>query len=119
MLWLWQICGYLSLGLAIAGFTLPVLPGTPFILLAAWCFYKGKHPMAEKMRQHAKWGPMIRNWQAGHGIRRRIKWIAILSMWTSGLISCWMTNQFFLWILIPIILTTVSLWLWRLPEPPQ
>ena len=43
---------------------LPLLPTTPFLLLAAW-FFARSHPEWEaKLLAHPRWGPLIRDWRA-------------------------------------------------------
>lgn len=71
------LLGFLFLGLGIAGYILPVLPGTVFILLAAGAFFRSNERMYRWVLTHPRFGPMIRDYRAGHGIRRRIKAYAI------------------------------------------
>jgi uncharacterized protein len=58
--------GWLSVGLGIVGIILPLLPTTPFLLVAVWAFSKSSPALAEKLRNHPKAGPYIRAWQ-DHG----------------------------------------------------
>ena len=69
--------GFLCLGLGIAGYVLPVLPGTVFILLAVWFFFQSNARMYHWVLNHPRLGPTVRAYRAGYGIRRRIKVIAI------------------------------------------
>jgi uncharacterized protein len=55
--------GWLSVGLGIMGIILPILPTTPFLLLAVWAFSRSSPELAEKLRNHPKAGPYIRAWQ--------------------------------------------------------
>jgi hypothetical protein len=71
------LLGFLFLGLGIAGYIVPVLPGTVFILLAAWAFFRSNERMYRWVLDHPRFGPTIRDYRAGHGIRRRIKAYAI------------------------------------------
>ena len=71
------LLGFLFLGLGIAGYILPVLPGTVFILLAAWAFFRSNERMYRWVLSHPRFGPTIRDYRAGYGIRRRIKAYAI------------------------------------------
>ena len=61
--------GYVSLGLGIIGLLLPVLPTTPFILLAAFAFSKSSEKLHGWLLNHRLYGPLITNWQR-HGVIR-------------------------------------------------
>ena len=77
---LWLALGWLSVGLGIAGAVLPILPTTPFMLLAAWCFARSSPRFHAWIVNHPTFGPPVRNWQ-GHGaISRRAKVLAAGSM---------------------------------------
>jgi uncharacterized protein len=59
--------GWLSVALGIVGIVIPILPTTPFLLVAVWAFSKSSPELAEKLRNHPKAGPFIRAWQ-DHGV---------------------------------------------------
>lgn len=71
------LLGFVFLGLGIAGYLIPVLPGTVFILLAAWAFFRSNEKMYRWVLNHPRFGPTIRDYRAGHGIKRRTKAYAI------------------------------------------
>lgn len=79
----YAVLGFVFLSLGIAGYILPVLPGTVFLLLAAWFFFKSNERMYRWVMNHRRFGPTIRAYHAGYGIRRRIKAYAIGLMWVS------------------------------------
>jgi uncharacterized protein len=58
--------GWLCVALGIVGIILPLLPTTPFLLVAVWAFSKSSPALAAKLRNHPKAGPYIRAWQ-DHG----------------------------------------------------
>ncbi len=55
--------GWMCVGLGALGIIMPLLPTTPFLLLAVWAFSKSSPEMAEKIRNHRLAGPYIRDWQ--------------------------------------------------------
>jgi hypothetical protein len=74
--YLWIVLGFLSLGLGILGIPLPLLPTTPFVLLAAYFFAKGS-PRCHRWLQNHRWfGPMIRDWEAHGAISAKAKLLA-------------------------------------------
>lgn len=75
-----RLAGFVSLGVGVVGIFLPLLPATPFILLAAACFARSSKKWHRWMLANDTFGPMIRNWEQNRCISRRVKAIAILSM---------------------------------------
>ncbi|WP_210530428.1 YbaN family protein [Rubellimicrobium arenae] len=77
---LWNVLGYVALVLGIIGIALPLLPTTPFILLAAFAFGKGSPRMRRMLEESRYFGPAIRDWEARGAIRPRHKAMACLLM---------------------------------------
>lgn len=82
--------GWLSVALGVLGIFLPVLPTTPFLLLAAACFMRCSRRFYLWLVEHPRLGPWIRDYLSGEGIPRRAKGYAIALMWLSIAISCWL-----------------------------
>ena len=76
--------GFLFLGLAILGVVLPVLPGTPFLLLSAWFFARSSEKWHRWLLESEVFGPMIRNWEENRCISLRTKVVALLGMVFAG-----------------------------------
>ncbi|WP_165768600.1 YbaN family protein [Sandarakinorhabdus cyanobacteriorum] len=77
---LWLLLGFTSLALGIAGIVLPLLPTTPFVLLAAWAFANGSPRLHAWLLANRSFGPLIRNWEEHGAISPRAKAFAIVSM---------------------------------------
>ena len=77
---LWLAMGGLFLGLGVLGVVLPVLPTTPFLLLAAGCFAKSSPRLHRWLLAHPVFGPPIRNWEENGAISRSAKRLAVGSM---------------------------------------
>ncbi len=86
--------GWLSVALGVLGIFLPLLPTTPFLLLAAACFMRSSKRFYLWLVEHPQLGPWIRDYLAGEGIPRKAKIYAISLMWLSIGISC---------VLVPLI----------------
>ena len=76
--------GLMFLGLAIMGVLLPVIPVTPFLLLAAWFFARSSEKWHQRLLQSELFGPIIRNWENNRCISRRTKIVSIVLMLGMG-----------------------------------
>lgn len=70
------ILGFLFLGFGLAGIFLPLLPTTPFLLLAALCFERSSDRFHRWLLDHSLLGPFIRDWRERQVIRLKTKWLA-------------------------------------------
>jgi uncharacterized protein len=76
--------GWLSVALGVVGIIMPILPTTPFLLLAVWAFSRSSPELAERLRNHPKVGPFIRDWQDYGVIPPLGKAMAIVMMTAMG-----------------------------------
>jgi uncharacterized membrane protein YbaN (DUF454 family) len=77
---LWIAAGCTSVALGAAGVVLPLLPTTPFVLLAAWCFARSSPRLHDWLLAHRLFGPLIANWRQHRAISRSAKRASLLSM---------------------------------------
>lgn len=108
--------GILSLLLGILGAFLPLLPTVPLILLAGFCFARSSSRLHDWLLAHTTFGRIIRNYESGKGVPRKVKYRAILIIWLSMGISCWITGKAELCFMLVLIGVAVSAYLYRLPE---
>ena len=87
----YKFLGFLALGVALIGFVMPVLPGTPFLLLSAWCFARSSEKWHRWLLQSQFFGPIIRNWEANKCISLRTKVVALMIMLLVGGSSAYFT----------------------------
>lgn len=111
--------GWSAIVLGVLGAVLPVLPTTPFILLAGACFAKSSPRFYQWLLNQAYFAEMITNYQKYKGINRKIKIRAILLMWLSMSFSAYLVSKLWLTLTLLLIAVSVSCYLWRLPEPPR
>lgn len=71
-------CGHLSLAIGVIGIFLPILPTTPFVLLACGCYAKGSERFHVALLRNKWFGPLIKDWHEHKTISIRAKAIAIL-----------------------------------------
>jgi uncharacterized membrane protein YbaN (DUF454 family) len=75
---LWFLAaGHLSVGLAVLGVFLPLLPTTPFLLLAAACYARGSVRFYNWLLNSGTFGPLIRTWREHRAMALRHKLLAI------------------------------------------
>jgi len=79
--------GFLSVGLAVVGIVLPLLPTTPFLLLAAWCFSRSSRKFHHWLLSNRWFGQYIKDYQSGKGIPTRAKISALTLLWASILFT--------------------------------
>lgn len=79
--------GLVALGLGILGIFLPVLPTTPFLLLAAALFLRSSRPLYDWLMNHPKLGPYIRNFMEHKSIPLKVKVISVSLVWIT-LLNC-------------------------------
>ena len=78
--------GSLCVALAVLGIFLPVLPTTPFLLLAAFCYARGSERFHHWLLNNRCFGAYIRNYREGRGMPLRHKILTLALLWlTIGL----------------------------------
>jgi len=108
------VIGWLSVTLGIIGIFLPVLPTTPFLLLAAACFVRSSRRFYAWLVTHPRLGPWFRDYLAGNGIPLKGKVYAIATMWLSIGFSCWLVPMFWARIGMLTSATLVSIYILRM-----
>ncbi len=87
--------GCVALGLGILGIPLPVLPTTPFLLLAAWCFARSSERLHRWLLTNRLFGKYIRDYTEHRGIPRRVKVYTLVLLWATislsafGAVDAW------------------------------
>ncbi len=108
--------GWISVVLGVLGIFLPVLPTTPFLLLAAACFVRSSPKFYGWLVSHPKLGSYILHYLNGEGIPKRAKWVTIIMIWLSIGFSAWFVVPI-IWVkfLLLGIACSVSLYIIRQP----
>jgi uncharacterized membrane protein YbaN (DUF454 family) len=84
---LFLAAGLICLGLAVLGLFLPLLPATPFLLLAAACFARSSERLHRWMLQHRRFGPLLQDWEAHRAIRPGAKRAATAAILASAALT--------------------------------
>jgi len=114
---LFLLMAWLFVAIGFIGLVVPGVPGSAFIVLAAWAAMHGSPRLHHWLLAHRVFGPIIRDWRASGAVSRQTKWLASWSM-----VVC--AASLFL---VPLgvlpralgiaCMAAVTLWLWRRPEP--
>ncbi len=96
--------GTLSLAIGIVGAFLPVLPTTPFVLLAAVCYVRSSQRLYERLLRSRFAGKHVHNVLAGNGIPFSVKVVSLLiSAVMIGYVSVFVTESFLLRMLLGLL----------------
>jgi uncharacterized membrane protein YbaN (DUF454 family) len=112
--------GWICLGLAVIGAVLPLLPTTPFLLLASWCFYRGSPRIHAWLHRSRAFGPLLDDWEHYHGIRRGVKRRAFIMV--VAVVASSMLYSSLPWWLRYVVLGLVAIGLyviWSVPTLPN
>ena len=82
---LFLFLGLSALGLGLLGVFLPLLPTTPFLIVAAWCFARSSQRLHDWLYDHPRFGPLLRDWEAYRVIPTWAKFCAVSAMAASFL----------------------------------
>jgi uncharacterized membrane protein YbaN (DUF454 family) len=103
--------GYTSFVLGIVGIVLPVLPTTPFIILAAWCFARSNPALAAWLYEHPRFGKLLTTWRDQGAIPRRAKVYALLSLAVSYALTVWLTSNPYVPYVLAVVMGSVAVYI--------
>jgi len=115
---LWTSLGLASVIAGVIGVVLPLLPTTPFMLLAAFCFARSSPRLQAWIESHPTFGPTIENWRRYGSINPRAKYLAVLLMAAAFVLSLAMHLPMWLLIAQGLILLLVGTFLLTRPDGP-
>jgi hypothetical protein len=81
---MYKALGFSFIGLAAIGIFLPILPTTPFLILAAGCFARSSETLHRKLLNNPTFGPTIKAWQEHRKISRRSRNLALTMIFIFG-----------------------------------
>lgn len=109
--------GFVFAAIGVAGIFVPVLPATPFMLLAAACFARASRRFYNLLMNSETFGPTVREWRAHRSIARRTKY------WAIGLMAVSLAISIIFFVPYPAAKVALALfgvvlaiWLYRIPS---
>ena len=117
----WLSLGWASVGLGVIGVVLPLLPTTPFMLLAAYCFARSSSRFHDWLVNHPRFGPSIRDWRREGAIHPKAKLLALAAIAASFLISLALGVRPGILAVQAVVLSAVTLFILTRPggTPPE
>lgn len=112
--------GWTCVGLGALGLFLPLLPTTPFLLLAAWCFDRSSPRLHGWLLRQPVLGPLLADWRAHGVIRPRAKWLSSVLLLGFAAVPV-VRGSAPEWALLAMGLVVVSVlaFLWTRPSRPR
>jgi hypothetical protein len=107
--------GWICVVLGVIGIFLPLLPTTPFLLLASACFMRGSPRLSRWLHQHPHFGPILNNWHQHRAVSAVVKRRANMSIVFSFAFSIYIVPLLWHKMMLIVIATTLLIWFNRLP----
>lgn len=107
--------GWLAIALGTLGIVLPLLPTTPFMLLAAWCFARSSPRFHHWLMWRSPFGRYLRHWQQHRAMPPGSKGRAIALIVMSFALSLYLVKVLWVRVMLLILLMALLFMLWRIP----
>jgi len=107
--------GWLAIILGALGIVLPLLPTTPFVLLAAWCFARSSPRFHHWLLWRSPFGRYLRHWQRHRAMPPGAKARAIAVMLVTFGVSIGLVNILWVRVMLSVMLCVLLLMMWRIP----
>lgn len=109
------IIGWLAVVLATLGVVLPLLPTTPFLLLAAWCFARSSPRFHYWLLYRSWFGGYLRHWQQHRALPPGAKFRAIIFIVITFAVSLYMVNILWVRLFLLMLMGALLFFMWRMP----
>ncbi len=113
---LWLIVGFVATALGLAGIVLPLVPATPFFLLAAFAFARSSPRFHDWLVNHPRIGPAIRDWQREGAISRKAKRLAMIAIVATFVLSLLLGVPGWMLAVQGVVLLAVSVFILTRPD---
>ena len=115
----WFVVGLGCILLAAIGVILPLLPTTPFVLLAAFAFARSSDRWNNWLHTHRLFGPIIDDWHRFRAIGLRSKIVSVISMVGIFVLSLALQITPIVLAVQAIVLTAAATFILSRPSPPE
>ena len=115
----WRALGVVSVVLGVIGIFLPLLPTTPFLILAAFAFERSSERLHNWLINHPRLGPPIETWRRHGAISRRAKILSMAMIVAVFALSLFLGVQTWVLAVQAVVLTGASAFILSRPVPPS
>jgi hypothetical protein len=110
------MAGWVCVGLGIIGAVLPVMPTTCFMIAALFFFSKSSPALAQKLLDHPKFGPPLREWVQHRAIPVEVKIVAVASLMLSAGVVVMTVKNVSVMAMVLVILLGVAIYITTRPS---
>ena len=112
-----MMLGWLFVIIALMGVVLPILPTTPFLIVALACFARSSNRFHQMLLNNRIFGEGLRDWEQNKIVRRKVKIRATCLIVLTFLVSMWMVYpKLHLDLMLLGFMIVLLVFIWRLPE---
>jgi uncharacterized membrane protein YbaN (DUF454 family) len=97
------VLGGAALALGMVGVFLPILPTTPFVMIAAGCFSASSPKLYKKLANTKYFGEYVRSYREKTGISKRARIVGITFLWATLIISSVLVRRPTVWLILGIV----------------
>ena len=115
---MWLVTGLICVAIGAVGVVVPLLPTTPFLLIAAFAFAKSSRRLTKWLHEHRTFGPLIDNWRRYGAISRSAKVMSILAMIAVVAVSVYFEVPFYVIVIQVLTLGISAAFVLTRPLPP-
>ncbi|MCJ8312315.1 MAG: YbaN family protein [Saccharospirillaceae bacterium] len=114
---LFVILGWMFVVIAMIGVVLPILPTTPFLIVALFCFARSSKRCHQMLLNNRFFGEGLRDWENNKIVKRKIKIRATCLIVLTFSLSIWMLYpKLQLDLMLFALMTVLLFFIWRLPQ---
>ena len=111
------LIAYAAVAIGIAGVFLPLLPATPFLLIAVWAGSRGSQRVHDWIFEQPRFARLINDWHQQGAVPLSAKWLATIMMIVSFLTLTWGGANWLLLLGMAIFFSCIGGFLWTRPNP--
>ena len=111
------LLAYTSTGLGIAGIFLPILPATPFLLVAVWAAPRGSQRIHDWIYAQPQFAQLINDWHDQGAVPLNAKWLATVMMAGSWFTLIAIDSHWIVVLILSFFFLCIGGFLWSRPNP--